>query len=806
MSPKKQRNTLADRDPDYVRETHKYDKPVASRQYLLKILDEHGGPLTLNQFIDFFAVHNDDDAMEGLRRRLGAMVRDGQLIRNRRGGYVPVSNSDLIPGRIHAHPDGFGFLVPDEGGDDIYLSGREMRRVLHGDRVVVGLTGMDHRGRKKGKIVDVLEHVNQHLVGRLHHERGISYVVADNKKIHQEILLEPESDGGASPGDIVRVELVEQPTKRQQPLGRVVDVLGQHMMPGMEIEVAIHSHGIPAEWPDAVLAESEAFGSEVSEADKTGRKDLRNLPLVTIDGEDARDFDDAVYCSKTPSGWRLLVAIADVSHYVRPGSALDTEARNRGTSVYFPGRVIPMLPESLSNGLCSLNPDVDRLCMVCELSINRDGAITRSGFRKAVMCSKARLTYTKVAAMLIDRDKSLCREYSDLLPHLKELYRLFMVLLRARKRRGAIDFETTETRIVFDDHKKIDAIVPVIRNDAHKLIEECMIQANIAAARYLKRRRIPGLFRVHEGAKPSKLDDLRDFLGQRGLRLDGGDNPDALDFAALLKRIAKRTDAKIIQTVLLRTLMQAQYHPRNDGHFGLSLDEYAHFTSPIRRYPDLLVHRAISHCEEGGKPSNYNYSPEEMLQLGEHCSVTERRADEAVRDVMDWLKCEYIQDHVGETYEGVITTVTGFGLFVELADIYVEGLVHITSLSKDYYRFDPVSHSLTGERSGKTYSLGGKITVQVAAVNLDERKIDFQPVEDASTRSSSGSSGKKAARKKSSAKSKKKSSGKGKANKRSRQSSDDAKSEVPVKKKKKPSGAQKKKAARKKRRTLKSGN
>lgn len=791
MSRKKADRKPASKDPNFSEEAKKYDKPVASREFLLKVLDDHGAPLTLSQFIDYLEINNDDDAMEGVRRRLGAMARDGQLIRNRRGGYVPLQNSDLIHGRVSAHPDGFGFLIPDEGGDDIYLSGREMRRVLHGDRVVAGVIGVDHRGRKKGKIVDVLEHVNKQLVGRLHHERGIFYVVADNKKIHQEILLEANGAAGASVGDIVKIEVVEQPTKRQQPLGRVLQVLGKHMMPGMEIEVAIHSHNISAEWPDDVLAESERFDSEVSEEDKQGRKDLRKLPLVTIDGEDARDFDDAVYCSKTGNGWRLLVAIADVSHYVRPGSALDREALNRGTSVYFPGRVIPMLPESLSNGLCSLNPDVDRLCLVCEMSINKEGAITRSGFSKAVMRSKARLTYTKVAAMLVDKDPTLRSEYSNLLPHLSELYKLFDVLIKARKNRGAIDFETTETKIVFDKQKKIEAIVPVVRNDAHKLIEECMIQANVAAARYLKRRKIPGLYRVHEGAKPSKLDDLRDFLAQRGLRLDGGDNPDAIDFASLLKRIAERTDAKIIQTVLLRTLMQANYHPRNDGHFGLALDEYAHFTSPIRRYPDLLVHRAIAHCEQGGKPANYNYSQEDMVQLGEHCSVTERRADEAVRDVMDWLKCEYIQDRIGGVYEGVITTVTGFGLFVELVDIYVEGLVHITSLSKDYYRFDPVSHSLLGERSGIIYHLGDRIKVQVAAVNLDDRKIDFQPVasEDGKPRKKSGGKQKSASRKKSSAK---KATSKKKA--------------VSKKKSKaKVSGAQKKKAARKKRKAQRTG-
>ncbi len=729
MKKRKNKPTAKAQDPNFSNEAKKYNNPVASREYLLKILTDHGAPLTLERVIDFLELWNDEDSMEGVRRRLGAMVRDGQLIRNRRGGYVPLSNTDLIRGKVSAHPDGFGFLIPDEGGDDLYLSGREMRQVLHGDKVVVCQIGLDQRGRKKGKIVDVLERVNKQLVGRFHSEKGIVFVIADNKKIHQEILIRPGGTGDAEPGDIVRVEVVDQPNKRHQPVGRVIEVLGAHMMPGMEIEIAMHSHDIPSTWPDDVLEESARFGVEVTEADKANRKDVRKLPLVTIDGEDAKDFDDAVYCSKTANGWRLLVAIADVSHYVTPGSALDREALNRATSVYFPGRVIPMLPESLSNGLCSLNPDVDRLCMLCELSINKEGQITRSGFKKAVMRSHARLTYTKVASMLIDGDEELRSQYSDVVPYLSELHNLFTALLKARKKRGTIDFETVETRIVFDENKKIDAIVPVIRNEAHKLIEECMIQANIAAARFLQRRKIPGLYRVHEGAKPSKLDDLRDFLGQRGLSLGGGEDPSAHDFATLIKLLDGRVDANVVQTVLLRTLLQAQYHPKNDGHFGLALGEYAHFTSPIRRYPDLLVHRAITHSVDGGKSSEYRYSEEDMEKLGAHCSTNERRADEAVRDVMDWLKCEYMQDHIGSDYEGSITTVTSFGLFVMLKNIYVEGLVHITSLDKDYYRYDAVSHRLVGERAGKVFQLGDSIDVTVASVNLDERKIDFMPVD-----------------------------------------------------------------------------
>jgi ribonuclease R len=446
---------------------------------------------------------------------------------------------------------------------------------------------------------------------------------------------------------------------------------------------------------------------------------------VTIDGEDARDFDDAVYCKKTPKGWKLLVAIADVSHYVQVNTALDTEAKNRSTSVYFPEQVIPMLPEILSNGLCSLNPEVDRLCMVCELYIDAEGKVIRSGFFNAVMRSHARLTYTNVAKILVDGNKTLAKKYASLVPQLEELYSLYKVMRKQRELRGAMDFDTQETQIIFGEDRKIEKIVPTQRNDAHKLIEEFMITANMAAARYLIRNKMPHLLRVHEGPGTEKLLNLKSFLNELGLVLGGGDKPTPLDYMHLLDSVQGRADAHLIQTVLLRSMSQAVYSPEIKGHFGLALDAYAHFTSPIRRYPDLLVHRAIKHCLLNKPAKSFVYGLPDMVVMGEHCSTNERRADEATRDVVSWLKCEYMLDKVGEEFTGIITAVTGFGFFVELNDIFVEGLVHITNLPQDYFHFDAKSHQLKGERTGTCFRLGDKVNVKVARVDLDEKKIDF---------------------------------------------------------------------------------
>ncbi|MGD8484288.1 MAG: ribonuclease R [Thioalkalispiraceae bacterium] len=723
MSKKKQ-----PKDPYAKREAAKYNKPIASRELIMQVLEEAGATLDREQIAQILKIRSDEDR-EALRRRLRAMERDGQLIYTRRGQYGLASKMDLIRGRVIAHPDGFGFLVPDEGGDDVFLSARQMRPLLHGDRAVVSVTGVDRRGRKEGVVVEVLEHVNKEIVGRLFIESGIAFLSPDNKRISQDILIPQEYldeyRDKVKHGQIIVVEIVEQPTRNRQPIGRIKEILGEHMAPGMEIDIAIRAHCIPQVWPMDVEKEIVEFTPKVAEADKQGRVDIRDLPLVTIDGEDARDFDDAVYCEKQGSGWRLLVAIADVSHYVQVNSALDKEAKERGNSVYFPERVVPMLPEILSNGLCSLNPQVDRLCMVCDMSLDAKGKLTGYKFYPAVMYSHARLTYNKVAAMLVDGDKALRQEYQSLFPHLENMYSLFRIMRNRREHRGAIDFDTTETKIVFGEERKIEKIVPLVRNDAHKLIEEFMIIANVATAKYLTKNKIPALYRIHDGPKEEKLIALREFLSEFGLKLHGGDKPEPMHFAELLKEIEQRPDAHLIQTVMLRSLQQAVYSPDNIGHFGLAFDHYAHFTSPIRRYPDLLVHRAIKHVLSKKKKTDFTYNHDDMLTLGEHCSVTERRADEATRDAVDWLKCEYMMDKVGEDFVGTISSVTSFGLFVELDDIYVEGLVHVTSLDNDYYHFDPAHHRLIGERTNKMYRLGDRIHITVASVNLDDRKIDF---------------------------------------------------------------------------------
>lgn len=714
------------KDPHASREAKKYDQPIASRELILDYLEDCGGPRRREQIAEDLSIEG-EEALEALRRRLRAMERDGQVVRNRRGGYGVIDKMDLVRGRVIGHPDGFGFLSREGGGDDIFLSPKEMRCLLHGDRALVRILGQDRRGRTEGALVEVLERANQEVVGRYFKEGGVGFIVPDNNRIHQDILVSTEDGGAAQDGQIVVAAIKEQPNRRRQPIGRIVEVLGDHMAPGMEIDVAIRVHDLPRRWPEEVERETTEFSADVSESDKQDRVDLRSLPLVTIDGEDARDFDDAVYCEQVGSDWRLLVAIADVSYYVRPGSALDEEAKNRGNSVYFPDRVIPMLPEVLSNGLCSLNPGVDRLCLVCELMIGPQGAVKRHRFFPGLMHSAARLTYDKVAAIVVRKDKSLRQRYNEVVPDLDNLYALFQILRTRRAARGAIDFDTVEPRILFGPNRKIERIVPLVRNDAHRIIEEFMIMANVAAARFLLKSRLATLYRIHEAPKEENMEALRTFLGELGVTLGGGEKPTARDYSATLAAIAGRDDKHLIQTVLLRSLKLAVYSAKNLGHFGLAFDAYTHFTSPIRRYPDLLVHRALGHIVADEPTSEFAYDREQIQQLGEHCSMTERRADEATRDAIAWLKCEYMQDKVGEEFDGIISGVTGFGLFVELKDIYVEGLVHVTALHNDYYHFDPLRHRLHGERTGTTYRLADTMRVQVARVDLDERKIDFVP-------------------------------------------------------------------------------
>jgi len=713
-----------ERDPNYAREARKYDNPIPSREFIMELLEREGIPMDFQQLFEALELDGDDQR-EALTRRLRAMERDGQMVLNRKGGYCLVDAKDLIAGRVVGHPDGFGFLVPDEGGEDLFMGPRQMRSLWHGDRAVARVIGVDRRGRREGALIEVLERAFTQVVGRLRVDAEVGFLRPDNKRMVHEVLVPHDQLNGATDGQMVVVTLDRQPDRNRGAMGHVSEILGDHMAPGMETDVAMRAHDIPSEWPEEVLAEIAKLSKTVPSRAKADREDLRDIPLVTIDGEDSRDFDDAVYCKRTKTGWKLIVAIADVSHYVKPGTALDAEAIKRGNSVYFPDRVIPMLPEILSNGLCSINPKVDRLCMAAEILIKDNGEQVRSRFFPAVMRSHARLTYTKVAAMVVDGDGALCEEYAELLPDLHELYNLYQALRASRDVRGAIDFDTTESRFVFDDNGKVASVRTVIRNDAHKLIEECMLAANVAAARQLLRRKIPALYRNHERPSEQKLEDLRTFLSELGLQLGGGDEPTALHYGELMQAIKGRSDAHMIQTVLLRSMMQAVYATENVGHFGLSFPAYAHFTSPIRRYPDLMVHRALKHLIADGKADDFEYSPHDLVSLGEHCSMTERRADEATRDASDALKCEFMLDKVGETFKGVVVSVTGFGLFVELEDIYITGLVHITALDKDFFHFDPVHHKLSGERSGKVYRLADPIEVLVAAVNLDERKIDL---------------------------------------------------------------------------------
>lgn len=714
------------KDPEAKLEANRYDNPVASRTLILKTITT-AGMMTQSSVFKELQVRPDQE--EGVSRRLSAMVRDGQLVQNRRGGYLPVDEKHLIRGRVIAHADGFGFLVPDEGGDDLFLSGKQMRGVLHGDHAVATVAGVDRRGRREGSIVSVVERANTTLIGRLFDDEGIAYVVPDNKRISQNILIPANMFAGASPGQIVKVEITSQPTKRRQMVGKVTDVIGDHMAPGMEIEIEIHNHGIPYEFSDAAIQQANSFGDSVKDKDKLDRLDLRALPLVTIDGEDARDFDDAVFCEPRDmskgGGWKLTVAIADVAHYVAIGSSLDDEAYERATSVYFPGRVVPMLPEAISNGLCSINPDVDRLCMVCEMVVNRQGEIESYDFKEAVMRSHARLTYTQVAQALEDNSAGIIS--ADVYPHVVNLNEMYKSLDAARRARGTIEFDTTESVINFTNDKRIESIRPSVRNEAHKIIEECMISANVSAAKFIAKSKFPCLYRVHEDPADEKIEDLRGFLSDLDLKLgEPSRKIESKDYAELSAEIKQRDDYHMIQTLMLRSMKQAIYIAENSGHFGLALTHYAHFTSPIRRYPDLLVHRALKHILRKRKKAEYMYTQDRMMLMGEHCSSNERRANEATRDAEFALKCEYMLDKVGQDFDAHVTGVVQFGLFVELNEHFVEGLIHITNLPKDYYVFDPKAHQLVGENRGIQFGLNDEIRIRVSRVDMDERKIDFE--------------------------------------------------------------------------------
>lgn len=729
---------------------------IPSREEILAVFRTAQGPLLAADLARALKVK--PAAQEVLGRRLNAMERDGQIRADVTGSYTLADQSGFITGKVSAHRDGYGFVIPDEGGDDLFLNDKEMNKVLNGDRVRARVTGTDRRGRPEGTIVEVVERANTHIIGRLMNEGGVWIVSPEDNRISQDVLV-AGGPGKAKAGQVVSVELIEQPSRFQQPTGRIAEVLGELDDPGMEIEIAVRKFGVPHVFSPAALKQANRLPNEVVDADLADRVDLRDVPLVTIDGEDARDFDDAVYCEPVrigrAKGYRLLVAIADVSHYVKPNDALDQDAIDRSTSVYFPRRVIPMLPEKLSNGLCSLNPAVDRCTLVCDMVVSQDGEVKAYQFYPAVMHSAARLTYNEVAEILGNTSGPEAQRRPGIVPHLLNLNEVFRALLKARQERGAIDFETTETYIVCNAVGKIEKIIPRTRNDAHRLIEECMLAANVCAADLLIRHKHPGTFRIHAVPTEEKLNQLRTFLKLVGLNLGGGTKPTARDYAEVMQKIKERPDAALLQTMLLRSMQQAVYSPDNVGHFGLAYEAYAHFTSPIRRYPDLLTHRAIKAILQGKKYEpkgielgklNTTMSNSARKQaakdkaagtqknekdltiwdaLGVHCSANERRADEASRDVENWLKCYFMQDKLGEDFTGTVSGVTPFGIFVTLDQLYVEGLVHISGLGTDYFQYDEARHELRGERSGQVYKLTDKVNVKVARVDLESRKIDL---------------------------------------------------------------------------------
>ena len=678
---------------------------------ILHALELAGEPLTPKELAKRLRVPRPEK--DSFEKALAALERAGDIVRNRAGSLLVAKRIAVVAGRIEGHRDGHGFLVPDDGSPQVFLPPAEMREVLHGDRASVRVVGRDQRGRPSGVIVEVLERGKRRIVGRLHTEHGVTFLVPEDRRIAHDILVPPAEMGRAKAGEVVTVDLIAQPSKHAQPIGRVAEVLGHYADSGMEIEIAVRKFDLPHEFSKRALAAARAMPEAVRPEDLGGREDLRELEFVTIDGETARDFDDAVFCRREGKGFRLWVAIADVSHYVRHGDALDADARERGTSVYFPRRVIPMLPEKLSNGLCSLNPDMDRLAMVCEMAVTPKGEIAQYEFYNAVFRSHARLTYTEVWSRLSSKKAN---------QNLLNLYDVFKVLLEERGRRGAIDFETVETRMIFDATGKIEKIVAEPRNDAHRLIEECMLAANVCAGNFIAKHEHPVLYRVHDVPAEEKVSTLRDFLAELGLQLPGGEIPRPKDYAQLLERIRKRPDFTLLQTILLRSLKQAVYSPANKGHFGLAFDAYLHFTSPIRRYPDLLVHRVIK-----AVLAKKTYSGVDWEALGRHCSETERRADEASRDVENWLKCFYMRDHVGKIFNGTITGVTPFGLFITLDDYFVDGLVHISELGRDYFQYDATRHALLGDRTAKRFRLADRMKVKLVRVDLDSRKIDLVP-------------------------------------------------------------------------------
>jgi len=714
---------LAKRKKSTSRRGETYKHPIPKRGAILNFLRDAGQPLKAEVLMKGFD-------LKGQRMRtllmdqLKKMIRAGQIIENRCGEFLLLEKLELITGVVTGHQDGFGFLRRDDGGEDMYLSAREMRAIFHGDKVAVRSAGLDRRGRQEAQLVEVLERGTREIAGEFIRERGIGVVIPDNPKVAHRILIAKGEAGSAKHGQIVVAKILDFPTHIEQATGKIVEVIGDPGKKGIATDIAIHAHGIPTDWPQSVRRQAKELGREVAEDDKKNRVDLRDVNLLTIDGADARDFDDAIFCEPSGKGYRLLVAIADVAHYVEKGFPLDKQAIQRGTSVYFADRVVPMLPEVLSNGLCSLKPKVDRLCLVCEMRVDVDGKVSRSKFYEAVMRSSARLTYGQVNNFLTGQSqKQIPKAVHQDVQHLHDVFKLFM---RNRRKRGAIELDIPQTRINVDEHGAVTSISAVPRNDAHRLIEECMIAANVQAAKFLRKHKVAGLYRVHAKPDPDRFEELRQYLLELGFKVPHPDHVQPRQLNNLMAKVKDRPDSVSISMALLRSMSHAEYTPKNIGHFGLALDAYAHFTSPIRRYPDLLVHRAIRHILRGGNAGNYGYDRGAMERLGSVCSEYERRAEDATREVEAWLKCQYMEDKLGEQYEGVISGVTNFGVFVQIPELQIDGLVHVTSLQNDYYRYEAGSQSLIGDRSGTQYRLGDRLTIVVSRVDLESKRIDFQ--------------------------------------------------------------------------------
>jgi len=710
-------------DPYLNREKENYQNPIPSRELILEVMNDHGVPISKKELIKKLEITKDEYPF--FEKRIGAMARQGQILINRKDILCISKKLNLIPGKIMGHPDGFGFLIPEDSSlQDVFLSPKEMSKVFHNDEVMIQVTGIDKKGRQEGVIVEVLSRGNSIIVGRVIQNHGVTIVRAEDKRISQDIIVPYHQDLNAQPGQVVEVTMTIQPDFRTKPMGQITKIIGNYSDSGIEIEIALRKYQLPYEFSEDAIKESESFKDEILISDHKDHVDLTKLDFVTIDGETAKDFDDAVFAEKAESNMRLFVAIADVSSYVDSNSELDKEALSRGNSVYFPRRVIPMLPEKLSNGLCSLNPQVNRLTMVCEMVIDNEGLLSEYKFYPAIIFSKARLTYTIAHKILYENNDNLTKKYNHVLTNLKNLKKVYDLLSKQREKRSAIEFDSVETAINFNDDGKIDSIQPVHRNEAHKIIEECMLAANVSAAKFLLKENSPAIYRNHESPKEEKLELLKNYIAEFGLKLGGGQKPSAKDYSALLKSIKLRPESQMLQTIILRSMQQAVYETKNKGHFGLAYDTYTHFTSPIRRYPDLIVHRAIKE-----KLKRKDLRVKDLDGIAKQCSTTERRADEASRDVEDWLKCYFMKDRLGDIFSGTISSVTGFGVFVSLDEIYIEGLIHVTDLGNDYYIFDKSKHALIGERTNEIFTMGDRVRVKVTKIDVDLARIDLNIIE-----------------------------------------------------------------------------